>query len=73
MAKPRKQGNRSTTISIPWNLKNRIRSFASPTKKTDVGQNYESDAQVIQKVIELWALSHEGRDITKTYPTKERK
>ena len=72
MAKPRKQGNLSTTISIPWNTKNRIRSFASPTKKTAIGQNYESDAQVIKKVIDHWALTHEGRDISNTYPTKVR-
>lgn len=70
MAKPRKQGNRSTTISIPWEVKDRIRSFALPTKKTTVGQNYESDAVVIQKILEFWGQTHEGRDITNTYPTK---
>jgi len=70
VAKPRKQGAIKTTISISWDIKNTIRAFASPTKSTKVGQNYESDEQVIKKILEWYDKAHDGGEITNTYPTK---
>lgn len=72
MAKPRKQGNKSTTISIPWEVKNRIRSFAEHTKKTTVGQNWENDDLILRKVLNYYAKDHKitNPELYGTYPTK---
>jgi len=70
VAKPRKQGAIKTTISVSWNIKNNIRKFANPTKTTKVGQNFESDEQVIKKILDWYEKAHDGGNITNTYPTK---
>lgn len=72
MAKHRKQGNKSTTISIPWEIKERIRLYASPTKITKVGQNWQTDLQVIMKMLEFYRKNHSvsNSDIKDTYPTR---
>ena len=70
LAKPRKQGNNKTTISIRWDLKNRLRGFAYETKTTKVGKNYESDEQVLKKVLDAYEKDNEPGEVHDTYPTK---
>lgn len=70
IAKPRKQGAIKTTISVSWDIKNTIRKFANPTKSTKIGQNYESDEQVIKKILEHYNKTNSGGNITNTYPTR---
>jgi len=72
MAKQRKQGNDFTTISIPWDIKENLRMYASPTKTTKVGQNWETDLQIIKKMIEFYGVNHSvsNPDMRNTYPKR---
>ena len=71
MAKPRKQGNRKTTISIGWELKDRLRKHAKPTKVSKTGANYESDEIVLEKILAHYEVDHAGGIITNTYPSRK--
>lgn len=51
MAKPRKQGNSNTTISVSWIDKNKLRQLARKVKTTKNGDVYESDSQIFHRVI----------------------
>jgi len=72
MAKQRKQGNDYTTISIPWEIKESLRLYASPTKTTKVGQNWETDLQVIKKILLFYIHNHDitNPDKRSTYPKR---
>ena len=71
MAKPRKQGNRKTTISIGWEFKDRLRKHAKPTKISKTGANYESDEIVLEKILAHYEVDHAGGIITTTYPSRK--
>ena len=72
MAKKRKQGTISTTISIPWEIKESLRLYASPTKTTKVGQNWETDLQVIKKILFFYEQHNKITNPEKrgTYPSR---
>jgi len=71
MAKPRKQGNRNTTVSISWDTKDRLRKYAEPTKVSKTGSNYESDERVLIKMISYYEKNFTGGIITTTYPSRK--
>lgn len=50
MPKPRKEGNKFTTIAISWIDKDILRTLAMPVKQTKNGTVYESDAAVLNRI-----------------------
>ena len=69
MPKRRKIGNKSTTISISWLDKEKLRTFAKFKKETKNGKLYESDAEVIHKIIEAFSRTTPSDTFHSTYPT----
>lgn len=73
MPKKRKDGATTTTISISWADKNRLRSLARPVKETKNGRVFESDSTVFRRVLQHYLNSkpQEIRDTpSSTYPLK---
>jgi hypothetical protein len=73
MPKKRKDGAHSTTISITWSDKNRLRRLANKLKTTKNGDVYESDAAIFNRVLKDYMNSHpsEVKQVTTlTYPSK---
>jgi hypothetical protein len=70
MPKKRKEGNDTTTISIKWGDKDKLRKLARPIKKTKNGTKYETDMNVFNRVINDYLKSHpsEVGDVNTTYP-----
>jgi len=71
MAKPRKQGNRNTTISIGWETKDRLRKYAKRTKVSKTGENYDSDEKILMKILWYYEQNFQGGNITTTYPSRK--
>jgi len=67
MAKPRKSGNKFTTISISWEDKTLLRRFAEKKKTTKHGDVYESDGEVLHKLLK--DLSDDPKLYEQSHPT----
>jgi len=74
MAKPQKDSNEFTTISVRKIDKQRMRQYAKFIKKTKNGSLYESDAIVFNKMVALYMKDHPEMmgDSVPTYPTKQK-
>lgn len=70
MAKPRKEENPRTTISISWEDKKTLRKYASKVKDSKSGTIYENDSVVFAKILKYYAEHNTGGQITTTYPSK---
>ena len=73
MPKKRKEGARSTTISIKWSDKNSFRRLANKVKTTKNGDVYEADAVIFSRVLEDYLKRNPGeiaKSTTSTYPLK---
>jgi len=71
MAKPRKQGNRNTTISVTWDTKDRLRRHANRIKVSKTGDNYDSDDKILMKILSHYEHDFAGGNITSTYPSRK--
>jgi hypothetical protein len=73
MPKKRKDGAFSTTISITWSDKNRLRRLANKIKTTKNGDVYESDSVIFNRVLKDYMNQHPTevkQSTTLTYPSK---
>lgn len=71
MAKPRKPGAKFTTIAVSWEDKNIIRRIAIKKKTTKRGDVYESDAEVLHRMlIDIIYDPIPSSESHSTYPSK---
>jgi hypothetical protein len=70
MPKHRKEDAETTTISILWSDKDKLRTLARPKKKTKNGMKYETDSDIFTRVITDYLKSHpnEVGTVNPTYP-----
>ena len=72
MPKKRKEGT-TTTISVSWSDKNRMRRLAKLRKTTKNGDVYESDAVIFNRILRDYMNNHPTEikpQTTVTYPVK---
>jgi len=69
MPKRRKEGNKFTTISIKWEDKEILRTFADFKRDTKNGKLYETDSEIFNRIIIEYELSHGKNKAHPTYPT----
>lgn len=69
MPKRRKEGNKFTTISVSWQDKGLLRTFAKFKKETKNGKLYESDSEVFNRILNAYDRTTPNDVAHPTYPT----
>ena len=71
----KKKNNKFTTISIKWEDKDLFRRFAKKVKNTQGGERYESDSNLVSRMLEEFKMLHQeeiSNQPNPTYPSQDK-